>query len=289
MNPVDPFYLEVVNRAIDFIARRIDSNPGLHEVAKAAGFSAFHFHRIFKAVTGETPGDYARRIRLEAGARYLLDGSHSVTETAMKFGFNSSSSFARNFRARYGVQPSKATRDMLRPVDRPDPSAPVSRPLFAGTRMMPAMSILYVRTMNGYDPPVIQSLFRSLVHFAQQAGIAPKDGILMGIGHDDPDYTPMDRCRYDACLALPEGCLPGAATGFNIARLPRRSYAVFTFSGKPAEFYGAWDAVYADWLVRGGYRPVSSQHIEIYLGEESPGSGRYNAELLLPVRLRKTE
>lgn len=41
----------------------------LHEMARLAAFSPHHFHRVFKAVTGETPAAYLRRLRLEAAAR----------------------------------------------------------------------------------------------------------------------------------------------------------------------------------------------------------------------------
>jgi AraC family transcriptional regulator of adaptative response/methylated-DNA-[protein]-cysteine methyltransferase len=69
-----------------------DDPPGLDALAGAAGMSRFHFHRVFKAVTGVTPKAYAaahraRRVREE------LSRSHTVTDAIYGAGFNSSGRF----------------------------------------------------------------------------------------------------------------------------------------------------------------------------------------------------
>ena len=66
--------------------------PSLERLAEQAGLSSFYFHRVFKAVTGLTPKDYAaahrgRRMREE------LSGAESVTDALYGAGFNSSGRF----------------------------------------------------------------------------------------------------------------------------------------------------------------------------------------------------
>ena len=51
---IPPDYVERVNRAIDYIVRNIAQPLKLEEVSRAAYFSPFHFHRIFKSLLGET-------------------------------------------------------------------------------------------------------------------------------------------------------------------------------------------------------------------------------------------
>jgi AraC family transcriptional regulator of adaptative response/methylated-DNA-[protein]-cysteine methyltransferase len=67
-----------------------DAVPTLAELADAAGMSPFHFHRVFKQVTGVTPRDYARAHQLGRLADKLATGQ-PVTEAIYASGFGSSS------------------------------------------------------------------------------------------------------------------------------------------------------------------------------------------------------
>ena len=53
---------------IEYIDRHLDQDLDLATLAGVAHFSAFHFHRVFRAWTGEVLGDYLRRRRLEMGS-----------------------------------------------------------------------------------------------------------------------------------------------------------------------------------------------------------------------------
>jgi AraC family transcriptional regulator of adaptative response/methylated-DNA-[protein]-cysteine methyltransferase len=66
--------------------------PSLNELAAAAVMSRFHFHRVFKAITGVTPKGYASA-RRAARVRRELAGSRTVTEAIYDAGFNSSGRF----------------------------------------------------------------------------------------------------------------------------------------------------------------------------------------------------
>jgi AraC family transcriptional regulator of adaptative response/methylated-DNA-[protein]-cysteine methyltransferase len=78
--------------------------PALAELAKAAGLSVYHFHRIFKAITGVTPKDYATAHRIRR-VRDRLSTSDSVTEAIYDAGFNSSSRFYERSDAMLGMTP----------------------------------------------------------------------------------------------------------------------------------------------------------------------------------------
>jgi AraC family transcriptional regulator of adaptative response/methylated-DNA-[protein]-cysteine methyltransferase len=69
-----------------------ESMPGLSELAKRAGLSPHHFHRIFKAVTGLTPREYGASHRARR-VRQVLPKSGSVTEAIYDAGFSSSGRF----------------------------------------------------------------------------------------------------------------------------------------------------------------------------------------------------
>lgn len=78
--------------------------PALAELASAAGMSPFHFHRVFKKLTGVTPREYAaarRSERLRAG----LPTSSTVTEAIYEAGFNSNGRFYATSAAMLGMRP----------------------------------------------------------------------------------------------------------------------------------------------------------------------------------------
>jgi len=81
-----------------------DEVPPLAELARAAGLSAWHFHRVFKAATGLTPAEYAAAQRTRR-VRDKLPGSRSVTDAIYEAGFNSSGRFYEHADAMLGMTP----------------------------------------------------------------------------------------------------------------------------------------------------------------------------------------
>ncbi|MDL5592007.1 bifunctional DNA-binding transcriptional regulator/O6-methylguanine-DNA methyltransferase Ada [Pseudomonas sp. UV AK001] len=78
--------------------------PALNELAEAAGLSAFHFHRVFKAATGLTPKGYAAAHRSRRVRQRLADGD-SVTDALYDAGFNSNSRFYESADQLLGMKP----------------------------------------------------------------------------------------------------------------------------------------------------------------------------------------
>ena len=96
-------YYGRVERAVDYLYAHYSEDIGLADLADVAGFSRFHFHRIFSGIVGETVGEFLKRIRLQNAASRLFDHpEESVTEVALAVGFSSASVFARAFRERFG-------------------------------------------------------------------------------------------------------------------------------------------------------------------------------------------
>jgi AraC family transcriptional regulator of adaptative response/methylated-DNA-[protein]-cysteine methyltransferase len=81
-----------------------ENAPSLDEVAKHAGLSVYHFHRVFKAVTGLTPKAYAKAHR-EKRIRAALTRSGSVTDAIYDAGYNSNGRFYENSNAVLGMTP----------------------------------------------------------------------------------------------------------------------------------------------------------------------------------------
>ncbi len=83
-----------------------DHVPSLAELASKAGMSTYHFHRVFKAVSGVTPGAYARSTRAKRVRDELGRREQSVTEAIYGAGFNSNSRFYEASDEMLGMKPS---------------------------------------------------------------------------------------------------------------------------------------------------------------------------------------
>ena len=84
-----------------------DHVPSLDELARRAGMSAYHFHRVFKSVTGVTPAAYARGERAKRLRKGLGGDEQSVTAAIYGAGFNSNSRFYETSDEVLGMKPSE--------------------------------------------------------------------------------------------------------------------------------------------------------------------------------------
>ena len=100
--------VQAVKRACERI-EQAEEAPKLAELAASAGLSPYHFHRVFKAITGVTPKAYAAETRARRAADKLRTAD-TVTEAIYDAGFNSSSRFYENTAARLGMTPGAVRR-----------------------------------------------------------------------------------------------------------------------------------------------------------------------------------
>ena len=100
-------HIETIERAKDYMLKRFDAEMSLHDIARAAYVSDYHFSRIFRAFTSVSPYGYLIHIRLNHAAMLLRNTSHSVTQICFDSGFNHFPHFVSTFKRRFGVSPRK--------------------------------------------------------------------------------------------------------------------------------------------------------------------------------------
>lgn len=104
VNSVDD---QLLKKAKEFVERRIaDSSFTIEEMSRDIGLSRMHFHRKIKALTGLSPADFVRNIRLRRAAAILAQKGISVKETMAMVGFENADHFRKCFKAEFGVLPS---------------------------------------------------------------------------------------------------------------------------------------------------------------------------------------
>jgi len=104
---IEANYKTRINRVFEYIDQNLESNLSLKSVSEVAFFSPFHFHRIFKFITGETLNEYITRKRIEKSALDLLHKNITSTEIAHSYGFSDNSSFSRAFKKYFKVSPTE--------------------------------------------------------------------------------------------------------------------------------------------------------------------------------------
>ncbi|MCI5779379.1 MAG: AraC family transcriptional regulator [Lentisphaeria bacterium] len=96
-----------LDRITAYMARNIDRNTSLDELALVSSMSVNTLLRHFRKAFGKTPMAYIRELRLRAAGELLLNSGLRVEEVAFRCGFGSSSHFIMLFRKRFGETPDR--------------------------------------------------------------------------------------------------------------------------------------------------------------------------------------
>jgi len=97
--------LSPILRAIDCIERRLRGPFRVADAAAAAGYSLFHFSRVFSQTVRQSPYEYLMRRRLSQAALDLLESDRRVLDVALDFQFDTPEGFSRAFKKMFGQQP----------------------------------------------------------------------------------------------------------------------------------------------------------------------------------------
>lgn len=306
MKPDTRSYYELaVQAAIDRIVADLDGALDLQALARAAALSPFHFHRVFRGMTGETPLELHRRLRMERAAWHLRNTDLPVTHIAFAAGYETHESFTRAFRTHYDCSPSDfrqssgvpsascarppqteiACRSGIHfPVQREGGSKthfiPGEETMDVTIKHMPELRLATLAHVGPYDR--ISEAFARLGAIAGPAGLIGNDSAMLALYHDDPETTPAAELRSDAAVTVaPQAPLP---EGLGEQRLPAGRYACTTHVG-PYELLGdAWARFMGEWLPRSGQRMQDAPSYELYRNTpESAPKEKLVTELYIPL------
>jgi AraC family transcriptional regulator len=269
-------YRERILRVLVHIQTHLDEDLDLAFLARLAHFSPFHFHRVFRGMVGEPVKEHVRRLRMERAAVQLKSTEASITTIALSAGFETHEAFTRAFRARFGQAPSG-----FRHARRPSPWADAPGVHYASGGKIPSfeplqseMTTMEVRIEN--RPPVRVAFIRhtgpytevgeTWQRFMGWAASRKLFGSMMrpfGVCHDDPEVTPPDKLRYDACIPVGDAFEPEGEVG--VQDLLGGRYAVTTHKG-PYEGLGqVYGTLMGQWLPAHDLEPAQAPCVEVYL------------------------
>jgi AraC family transcriptional regulator len=275
-----------INRTITHIDEHLAAPLDLGALAAVARFSKFHFHKLFKAVTGASPHAYVKRRRLELAHHFLAnDPLLSVADAAHLLGFSSPSNFARDFKALYGRSP----RELKGPVQDPfGPGAPALRfvdPAQVRLELVSPFRVLYARSQGSpTDAAGVEAVHESLRRECARQGWVLPGAREVVIGKSIPGLTPPGRSLFDYGLELP----PWAPVSDPavVQSIGGGMHARYPYHGDPSTVVECWSELYSTWLRRSGLS-VGPGFAFTVTGPPGPAqAGPPAFQLYLPLRSR---
>jgi AraC family transcriptional regulator len=260
-------YRERVLRVLLHIQRHLDDSLDLNELAGVAAFSPYHFHRVFRGMVGESVGGHVRRLRLERAAMELKTGDRPVIQIALDAGYASHEAFTRAFRSSFGVAPSgfreKHAPEILASVD-PNvfqPTEPEDPAMKVELRQMKPLRVAFLRHIGPYDQ--CGDAWDRLMTWAGSDGLVGAGTQFIGMCWDDPEITPPEKVRYDACVTIDRDIRPAGALG--VQEIAGGPYAMTTHIGPYEEFAKTYVKLIGQWAPRSGRELRPLPCLEFYL------------------------
>lgn len=281
-----------MNRVLSHIDNHLDQPLTTDFLAGVAHFSAYHFHRLFSAWTGETIGEYVRRRRVEVAAMRLVSQPRiSILNAALSVGFGSAEAFSRAFKVRFGFSPTQWGASEAQVRSEKSNRSQIDRKLnqaeseqwvenAASSQQMEAsmnvqlinrspVKIAYLRHRGPYGADISKFWMEIVAPWMVENDLVNRPRY--GISHDDPGITAPSNCRYDAGVEVEEDRVCSGNAQY--VGIPGGRYAALQFEDTQEKFVDAWASLLRDWLPSSRFQLDARPCFEHY-----PISSGYNAE-----------
>jgi AraC family transcriptional regulator len=254
-------YADRLERVFMWLADHLDDAIDLTRLADVACLSRYHFHRIYRAIHGETVADTVRRLRLHRAAVDLIAGSLPVPRVARRAGYESQEAFTRAFKAAYGVPPGRYRASFV-PVPTTNRSEETTMSYQVTIRKQSPIRVAALAHRGDYSK--IGSTFERLAAAAAGEGLVGPHARLFGIYYDDPKAA-RGELRADACITVSDDWTPNGR--LELREICGGRYAVVLHVGPYAELERPYGWLYGTWLPKSGEEPAHAPVVEEYLND----------------------
>ena len=287
-------YLTQVQKGIEYIEANLDEEISLHDVAKQAGISQWHFQRIFKALTNETLKTYIRSRRLSIAFEKLLTTDKKIIDISISAGFESQESFTRAFKKAFDMTPNEA-----RKVG--------NKNLFLNKVQFDAEYLRHININLSLTPEIVTQERMQLVGVktefysvdSEKNNMADKlpllwdefvprmeeiqhkvSGLAYGVIQQTKEKT--DLLEYYAAVEVSD--INDLPEGMVSVEIPVSTYAKFTHKGNVASINNTVNYVYSSWLMQSDKRHTYGADLEIYGEEYIPDSDDSVVYYSIPIK-----
>lgn len=282
MSKID--YRKQIQRALDYIEENLKNDISNADLAHVAGYSEYHFLRIFKEAVHLTPADYIRKRRISEIARRMETEKQPIANLAFEYGFNSKENFIRAFKAEHHILPTdfKSTQNSLKLYDRltfEDQSFRLDAKLIT---LEPFRLVVY-KSDEDFAPH-----FWNKYNTKQWSRKLSGGAIVEDFGVSAWDAS---RSKLDYYIGIREADAHGDLTGTETLDIAGGLYAVFdtpatTHFDFVNTIHRTWDYIARVWMPENGYRRTGGYELESYVEE----SRNFSERIYIPItQERKNE
>ena len=276
-------YRLCIQNSIDYIEEHLQECITVAELANVAGFSPYHYYRVFNAYVGIPVVEYIRRRRLAYAAAELACGRR-IIDIAMDYGFDTHNGFSKAFRKAYGCSPEQyrtyVSGQMPKKVDL---LLLVQYNLTGGIIVEPKIVTKPASKIAGYELKTTGREGKNLKEIPAFWGSMTQEKFDMlhtklHVVHQNemglcfpPDSTTGD---FSYVIAVEVHDYEGVPPGMFRGEVPEATYAVFTVppvESMGPEFsdaiQGTWKYIYTTWFPDSGYEFAEGKvDFELYYG-----------------------
>ncbi|MFN4194082.1 MAG: GyrI-like domain-containing protein [Tabrizicola sp.] len=268
-------------RVLDHIHDNPAGDLSLDALSDVAAMSRFHWHRVFRAMTGETLAQAVRRIRMQRASYLLVMTDTPLATIAVAVGMDNLSSFTRCFAEQFLMSPSAfRKRGELRPFARnPLPRRAPMHPVTI--RLEPRIRLAALPHRGAYHQ--ISRAFQKLSAIMASRDLFRSAGRMIAVFHDDPQAVAEADLRSHAGFEMTGQ--PDLSAPLEEVTLPGGRQAVLTYRGPYAGLPAAYDELFGIWLPASGEEPADAPSFEVYLNTPMDTAPEdLVTELHLPLR-----
>lgn len=248
-------------RVSDYIYGHLNEELDLDRLAEIACLSPHHWHRIYRAVHGETLAATVKRLRLQKAAADLVQTDLPVDAIAQRSGYPNIQSFNRTFKAAYGLPPARYRKEGSHKTFETASSEGIADMYEVTLKEIDSFDLVGVPHTGSYMG--IGKAFETLYGTLFSRNLFRPDMEMIGIYLDDPELVPVDKLRSFACVTAKQ-TLPADAP-LTPQTLDGGRYAVLRHKGPYADMPLAYQWLYGTWLPQSGREVRDSLMFEKYL------------------------
>ena len=257
-------YIQRINKVVAYINDHLDESLDLKTLAEVAALSEFHFHRVFKALKGESIGAHISRLRIEAAARLLRYSALSIEDIAFNIGYEAPAALSKAFKNQYGITPTqyRTNKDiyiMKKEIINPDLALKAPKII-----ELEPKNLIYVALTGKYGTLDYGKAYEQLWAVVKSQKLFTKGIESICVSYDDPKITEASLQRSEVSLAIHKPAHPEGEV--SCKTLAGGKYAVFFYQGSYSHLSAVYDAAMR-WVIDSEYEVREEPTFEKYLND----------------------
>ncbi len=293
-------YIQRIDLIIDFIENNLVEELSLELLSKKVHYSPFHFHRVFKFITGETINSFIIRKRIEKIAAILHVGTNkSITELALTYGFSSGNSLSRAFKEFYGISPiafksknkiskigvnTKLTEKYICRIDNTLNWIEMNGQI--EIKKLSEITLIGLTHIGEFDK--IGASYEKLAKWMATKDLLNVPNLkAVTVYHDNPRVTDSSKVRLSTCFTAHED-VPVESPVKKVL-IKEGYYAVGAFEIAPDSFSKAWDSTCV-WVLENGYEFEDGHYFELYHNDHrTHPEHKFIVDICIPIKKPNTK